>query len=106
MEAQESEEQLSERLLEFGGFTGDAAYALLHAVPHAVRGLQEPLVQLGAEQVTRNRLSSGVACLRWTDLSGFPSIKTPAMVTERRHEVSCGKFREGLLICTCCFLGY
>ncbi len=107
MEAQELEKQLLERLLEYGGFTGDAAKALLDAVPHAIRSLRKPLVKLDAERLTRNRYSSSVARLRWTDLSSFPSIKTSAMVTEREHEVSCGKCREeGLLFCTCCFLGY
>jgi len=107
MEAEEFEEQLLQRLLELGGFTDYAAYALLHAVHHATRSLRKPLVQLDAERAMRNRHSSGVARLRWTDLSGFPSIKTPTMVTERRQEVSCGTCREkGLIICNCCFLGY
>ena len=109
MEAEEFEEQLLQRLLEPGGFTDDAAYhALLHAVHHATRSLQKPLVQLDAERVMRDRRSSsGVARLRWTDLSSFPLIKTPTMVTERRQEVSCGICRaKGLFICTCCFLGY
>lgn len=61
--------------------------------------VQNKLRGIGSPQVS---LAFG-----WPDLSGFPSIKTPTMVTERRHEVSRGKFREeGLLICTCCFLGY
>lgn len=49
MEAQELEEQLSQRLLEYLGFIGDAAYLLQNAVRHAIRSLQKPLVQLDAE---------------------------------------------------------
>lgn len=80
MEAQELEEQLSQRLLQLGPFTNEAALALRGAVGRAIHSVQKPLVEIDAGRVTRDQISTGVARLCWTEypgLSGFPSIKTP-----------------------------